>query len=413
MRLVFSTSDWAGPSCGLAVALALVSALQSVPLEPRFAYTGEVAADGRVLAVGGLDDKLSLLHDSWASGALIVPLAWRGGGTRVHPVGDLEDAETCAFGTCYLDKTISEFEVAERAGRWVDAARLAELLLSGQSREDLTTDERLQLAVARLAAANHEGDARRGQHWVDEVRALVDGRLDMGLDVARAVGTSAVHHIDRVDFAGALRLFDGIDAVGFNAPARVHLYGPRALLAIAEGDFEQAVALRRCSLESAESTERARCLGDLADALRRAGRLDEALSAVHEGLGLARRPGRLPGLAARTGAYLALHAVRIQRALGDQAAAQELLAATPRNDAPDFRYRWELERILATGGSLLALRTWWDSVGEPLRSLPVFECLKDAEWACAGDPMALDRFRSVWPSASKVDPSGARDLVPY
>ena len=413
IQLEFSAGDWAGPSCGLAVALAVVSALEGRPLEPRLAYTGEVATDGRIVSVGGFDDKLALLHDSWASGVLIAPGTWPNGGSRVHLVAELGEAVSRGFGTCYLDRTISDFESAERETRWADAARLADLLLVGQSREDLTDDERLRLTVARLAAANHEGDASNGRTWADEVRELLASRRDLGAEVARALGTTAIHHIDCVDFDGARRLFDALPLVEFNDKDRVHLLGPRALLAITDGDFELAVSLRRRSLESAEKSERPRCMGDLADALRRAGQLEEARAVIGEGLELIRRATRGPGQIARTQAYLMLHAVRIARSLGDLSAARQMLQSEPLNDSPDFRHRWELERIWVSGGDLLALRSWWDAVKAPLRSLPVFVCLRDAEFACAGDSEALERFVSAWPTTCPRHARTARARVPY
>jgi ATP-dependent Lon protease len=46
-----------GPSAGLAIAAALLSAVTGVPLRPRVALTGEITLSGRVLRVGGLKEK--------------------------------------------------------------------------------------------------------------------------------------------------------------------------------------------------------------------------------------------------------------------------------------------------------------------------------------------------------------------
>ena len=46
-----------GPSAGLAIAAALLSAVTGVPLRPRVAMTGEITLSGRVLRVGGLKEK--------------------------------------------------------------------------------------------------------------------------------------------------------------------------------------------------------------------------------------------------------------------------------------------------------------------------------------------------------------------
>jgi ATP-dependent Lon protease len=47
-----------GPSAGLAIALAMLSAVSGRPIRPRFAVTGEITLRGKVLGVGGVRDKL-------------------------------------------------------------------------------------------------------------------------------------------------------------------------------------------------------------------------------------------------------------------------------------------------------------------------------------------------------------------
>jgi ATP-dependent Lon protease len=47
-----------GPSAGLALAVAMLSALGRLPVKPRVAMTGEITLGGRILRVGGLKEKL-------------------------------------------------------------------------------------------------------------------------------------------------------------------------------------------------------------------------------------------------------------------------------------------------------------------------------------------------------------------
>lgn len=47
-----------GPSAGIAVATALLSALIQVPVAPKVALSGEITLTGQILPVGGLKEKL-------------------------------------------------------------------------------------------------------------------------------------------------------------------------------------------------------------------------------------------------------------------------------------------------------------------------------------------------------------------
>jgi ATP-dependent Lon protease len=60
-----------GPSAGVAILLAIVSALREIALPEKWAATGELALDGRILVVGGIAEKLVAAHRAGISCVLI------------------------------------------------------------------------------------------------------------------------------------------------------------------------------------------------------------------------------------------------------------------------------------------------------------------------------------------------------
>jgi ATP-dependent Lon protease len=87
-----------GPSAGLALAVAMLSALSDVPVRPRVAMTGEITLSGRILRVGGLKEKLLAAGRSGVR-TVLLPEANRGTVAELEPdiVGGLELVYVSSF----------------------------------------------------------------------------------------------------------------------------------------------------------------------------------------------------------------------------------------------------------------------------------------------------------------------------
>jgi ATP-dependent Lon protease len=73
-----------GPSAGMALAVAMLSALTGVRVKPRVAMTGEITLSGRILRVGGLKEKLLAAGRSGVR-TVVLPEANRGTVAEIPP----------------------------------------------------------------------------------------------------------------------------------------------------------------------------------------------------------------------------------------------------------------------------------------------------------------------------------------
>ncbi len=98
-----------GPSAGLALAVAMLSALGRLPVRPRVAMTGEITLGGRVLRVGGLKEKLLAAKRSGVR-TVILPEANRGS------IAELPSEVTAQLGFVYVTTFADALPHVFRAG---------------------------------------------------------------------------------------------------------------------------------------------------------------------------------------------------------------------------------------------------------------------------------------------------------
>lgn len=399
----FDHHDWDGASCGLAVALAALSAARGIPVSDRLVATGALDAQGRVLPVGELPKKAALRSEARPRARLLVPPDPSLFHPTLVPVHSLaKAAEQLAPDLVEdVEERLQEIRQADRRGDWVEAARLAGLLVDAP---DLTDDERAELLVILLAAANHGADGAERARWDRRLREMEASGGDE-LVLARAIGTRAIGAIDAFEPEEAREILALAEGRTWGDEARLHLDGPAALGATLTGDHGLALSLRQANLERATPDERARCGADLADALLRVGRPEEAITVVERALEDA-RVRRRRAYQQRTEAYLRLHLARAQAALRlvqearrtldaigpvtgiDPAVRVALLRAELDRDPAAVTRAWSaLPPWAQQNGLLLALR--WRTLarlGDPeaarsLRALPVFAGLTVEEAA--------------------------------
>jgi ATP-dependent Lon protease len=95
-----------GPSAGIAIATAIVSALTGIPVRGDVAMTGEITLRGRVLAIGGLREKAVAAHRNSIRHVLIPHQNLRDleempqevkAGITFHPVKTMDDVLALAL----------------------------------------------------------------------------------------------------------------------------------------------------------------------------------------------------------------------------------------------------------------------------------------------------------------------------
>lgn len=401
---------WAGASCGLAVALAACSCLRGLPLDPLLLATGQVEPGGRALPVGRVPEKLRLRHEARPHGRMLVADADDAHLPWVVAVADLEAAERAASlrGDLDLDGALGAVRAADRSGDWLGAARMAEALVDDPDVEDR---ERLTLLVLLLAAANHAADPAARARWQARLDDLLRTCSDPGEDLARALGSRLVGAVDALDLAAAEAAAALRPVEDFDPPLRVHLLGPLALLRSLQGRREEALDLRHQALQVCTSDERPRCLGDLADALLRLGRPDQALATCEQALGLVPVARRRHAYLARTAAYLGLHRARALAALGQRTEARAALAPALAVAGLDPALRARLLQA-ELDGSQAAAQAVADSLPPGVCASPLVRALLDRSRAALGDPAAAARLVAV-PAFAGLDPAEAALRLPY
>jgi tetratricopeptide (TPR) repeat protein len=327
----------------------------------------------------------------------------------VIAVADLEVAEQAAALRTDLDlaEALKSVRDADDRGDWLGAARQAEALVDDP---DIDDRERLTLLVLLLAAANHAADPVAGARWRQRLDTVVHVGA-AGEDLARALGSRLVGAVDALDPVAADAAAALVQVEDFDAPLRVHLLGPLALLRTLQGRREEALELRRQALAAAAPDERPRCLGDLADALLRLGQPGPALDACDQALALVPVARRRHAYLARTAAYLGLHRARALAALRQRQEARAALAPALEVQGLDPALRARL-LLAELDDSLAAVQVVADRLPPYTAANPLVRALLDRSRAALGDPAAAVRLRAL-PAFAGLDPAEVALRLPY
>lgn len=409
--LSFDFDAWSGDSAGLAVGLAAYSAACRLALSPLTAATGALDDAGRVRPVGHMPEKLRLRHAARPRCRLLVPADDAVDHPSVIPVSSLEEAIEAA-GLRHADdltRSLARIHELDKQGDWLAAARAAAVM---EDQAALTDEERLELLLLRLLASNHVVDTAAQAELGPRVDTLV-GQVDPERRevLARAIGSRAVQRLDNLDLDGARETLALADSRSFPKPIQVHIDGPRALLATSSGEHDLALALRVDNVARAATDEKPRCLGDLADALLRLGRADDALARADDALALAEQVTRRLGYQQLTTRYLRLHRARALAALDRRDEARAVLE--PVRCAPGLDPRVRAELLLA---EILEDSAVIDRLAATLSAgtlaSPLVAALLDRSRARLGDAEAAKRLCALPPFATLGWEEAARRL-PY
>ncbi|MEY3213429.1 MAG: hypothetical protein RIT28_3910 [Pseudomonadota bacterium] len=342
----FAPSEgWDGASAGLALALAAVSAARAGVDLSLVVATGEVNAAGDVLNVGQIAEKQRLCREAAPRATLLTPtgeaLALALG---VLPVNTLAEALEQLGRWQDPEEALRRVLALERDGRWKEAAQRAGPLLADPR---YSAYQLASLLTVCLAAANHSADVANQATFASTLVDLLD-ELD-GSALAQAIGHLAVRAIDTFNPERADEVLAFVPLHSVKARHRVFLLGPAALLNTLRGEHVEALGRREQALKIAPADERPRALGDLADALMRVDRGEEALACAQEALRLVETTAHRQGYQVRTTSFLRLHLARALGRVGRRDEALAALAHIRQRSGDDPALRAELLHAELTG----------------------------------------------------------------
>lgn len=401
--------SWRGPSCGLATGLAAVSAARSLSLPATLSATGELRPDGVVDPVGGIQQKLVLRYEARPRGRLLVS-------TRetvtahpaVVPVRDLAHALERAGHHAELDpyEIVDTVRRLDRQAKSVDAAQLA---ASAWQIPELDEEQRIYLLAVLLGAANHAADAEEFARWHERAAPILEV-APATVELARCLGSRVVNRVDALDLPGAREALRATGRFDWNQKAGPHIRGPRALVATLAGEHDLATSLREENLDDCVEVERARCCTDLADALVREERPDEALAVAERGRAAA-RVRMLRGYQQTTLCYLHLQRARAHRELGQEDEARGALEQAEGSGRFDLDLRVQLLGA-ELDGRLEAVQAVVAGVAEEVRRSRLVGAILDRSLGRLGDEAARQRLLAL-PPFEGLDFDEAARRLPY